>query len=136
MATIQDLIAEMKDMAELQKFTEQQYKTILELNKKIVELQTEIATLKTSSLSANPETMGIPGQDQKPSEQMICEVQLALLNNLSMQRELTAEESKKMETYAKVLATFRSKEKAPEKAVEKVDTATLIKLFKDEPQQA
>lgn len=131
MSTINDLIADMKDLAEVEKFAEKQYQTILELNKKITELNVEIATLKTQLAQAGHGSLHIPGQNEKPSEQMICEVQLALLNQASMQGPLTAEESKKVETYSKILATFRSKEKAPEKPIERLDSDTLLKLVAD-----
>lgn len=126
----------MKDLAEVEKFAEKQYQTILELNKKITELNVEIGTLKTQLAQAGQGSFQIPGQNEKSSEQMICEVQLALLNVASMQGPLTAEESKKVETYSKILATFRNKEKAPEKPIEKAPTATLLELFKNEPEQA
>lgn len=40
----------------------------------------------------------------------ICLVQLALLNNYSMQRELTLEECKKAEIYTKTIVMLRSKQ--------------------------
>lgn len=136
MTTIQDLIAQMKDQLELEAFVEQQFTTILDLNKKITELNVEIAGLKTTLATVNQGSLKLPGQDEKTSEQMICEVQLALLNNTSMQRELTAEESKKVETYSKIMNGFRSIKKPEEKPVQKVSTAELLQLVKNDSSQA
>lgn len=131
MSTIKDLIQEMKDMSELQEFTEKQYKTILELNRKVTELNIEISELKTSLAQSGQGSLQLPGADEKSSEQMICEVQLALLNNISMSRELTAEESKKVETYSKILAPIRANVKKAEKPAEKISTAELLKLVQN-----
>lgn len=136
MSTIQDLFAEMKDMAELEKFAEQQYKTIMDLNKKITELNVEIAGLKTSLAVTGHDELIIPGSGEKPSEQMICEVQLALLNIVSMQRELTAEEITKVEKMSKIMAPFRGVAKKEEKPVATASTAVLLELFKNESEQA
>jgi uncharacterized coiled-coil protein SlyX len=136
MSTIQDLFAEMKNMAELEKFAEQQYKTILDLNKKITELNVEISGLKTALSATETSDLKIPEAGEKPSEQMICEVQLALLNNVSMQRELTAEEITKVEKMSKIMLPYRNSAKKEDKPVESKSTATLLELIKNEPNQA
>ncbi len=92
-----------------------QTKEINALRKKLEEIsrQCESLTIENTKLKAlNPsiETSGIS------DEESICLVQLALLNNMSMQRELTLEETKKVEIYTKTLLSLRAKapkEEAP-----------------------
>lgn len=132
MSNINDLIKEMRDMAELEKFTKKQYATILELSKKNTELENEIVHLKVLLESANIPVIGPElSSSNDPHEKLICEIQLRRLNEVSMQRELTAEESKKVETYSKILATFRKPNKEQENPVKNVDTADLLQLVKN-----
>jgi len=88
-------------------------KNINELRKKLEELsrQCETLTIENTKLKALAPASSLDAAI--PDEESICLVQLALLNNMSMQRELTLEETKKTEIYSKILVTLRSKK--PEK---------------------
>jgi regulator of replication initiation timing len=90
-----------------------QTKNINELRKKLEELsrQCETLTIENTKLKALAPASSLDAAI--PDEESICLVQLALLNNMSMQRELTLEETKKTEIYSKILVTLRSKK--PEK---------------------
>jgi hypothetical protein len=90
-----------------------QTKNINELRKKLEELsrQCETLTIENTKLKALAPASSL--DVAIPDEESICLVQLALLNNMSMQRELTLEETKKTEIYSKILIAIRAKK--PEK---------------------
>jgi regulator of replication initiation timing len=83
-----------------------QTKQINELRKKLEELvqQTEQLTIENTRLKAlNPNE-----EFDTEDAETIAVVQLALLRNYAMQRELTLEECKKSEIYVKILKELRS----------------------------
>lgn len=89
-----------------------QTRQINELRKKLEELsgQLETITIENTRLKAlAPEASELETEDAET----IAIVQLALLRNYSMQRELALDEVKKFEILAKILITLRSKK--PEK---------------------
>jgi hypothetical protein len=84
-----------------------QTKEINVLRKQREQLEAQIAQLimeNTQFKALNPTTTF-----DISDEETICVVQIALLKNLAMQRELTLEECKKTEIYCKVLKDIRSK---------------------------
>jgi hypothetical protein len=84
-----------------------QTKEINILRKQREQLEAQIAQLimeNTQFKALNPTTTF-----DISDEETICVVQIALLKNLAMQRELTLEECKKTEIYCKVLKDIRSK---------------------------
>ena len=85
-----------------------------ELRKKIEEIsgQLEKLTIENTRLKALGDS---PEIEKGNDAETICLVQLALLNNYSMQRELTLEEVKKMEIHSKVLHMIRGKESKEDK---------------------
>lgn len=86
-----------------------QTRQINEIRKKLEEIsrQCEILTIENTKLKALAPASGL--EATIPDEESICLVQLALINNMSMQRELTLEETKKTEIYSKVLQSIRGK---------------------------
>jgi len=108
-----------------------QTKNINELRKKLEELsrQCETLTIENTKLKALAPASSL--DTTIPDEESICLVQLALLNNMSMQRELTLEEVKKVEIFTKTLNLVRSK--APQEKEQKMDNLSneqLIELMK------
>jgi hypothetical protein len=86
-----------------------QTRHINELRKKLEEMsgQLEKLTIENTKLKA----LGNGTEVEKGNDaETICMVQLALLNNYSMQRELTLEECKKAEIYTKTLVLIRGKQ--------------------------
>lgn len=84
-----------------------------ELRKKIEEMvgQLEKMTIENTKLKA----LGTdPSFDTGNDAESICLVQLALINNMSMQRELTLEETKKAEIFTKTLMLLRGKQEKKE----------------------
>lgn len=90
-----------------------QTRQINELRKKLEDMsgQLEKLTIENTKLKA----LGNGTEVEKGNDaETICLVQLALLNNYSMQRELTLEECKKAEIYVKTLTTLRGKQENKE----------------------
>lgn len=90
-----------------------QTRQINELRKKLEELseQLEKLTIENTRLKA----LGNGTEIEKGNDaETICLVQLALLNNYSMQRELTLEETKKAEIFTKTLILLRGKQEKQE----------------------
>jgi hypothetical protein len=106
-----------------------QTKEINVLRKQREQLEAQIAQLimeNTQFKALNPTTAF-----DISDEETICVVQIALLKNLAMQRELTLEECKKTEIYCKVLKDIRSKVLPRDE--EKIDGLTndqLLELMK------
>lgn len=84
-----------------------------DLRKKLEEMseQLEKLTIENTKLKA----LGNGTEIEKGNDaETICLVQLALLNNYSMQRELTLEETKKAEIFTKTLILLRGKQEKQE----------------------
>ena len=84
-----------------------------ELRKKIEELSSQLETLTIENTRLKAMGNGTEVEQGNDAE-TICMVQLALLNNYSMQRELTLEECKKSEIYVKTLLALRNKQEKKE----------------------
>lgn len=128
---IQDII----EFEDLQRFASAQYNTLIIQSKKIHKLEEELEILQTKLQKKEAETniqvVDITN-DRVNDAETTCLVQLALLKNKSMLGELTLEETKKVEIYAKTLNLIRTKksEDNDDKEIAKAtDTASLLKLL-------
>lgn len=100
-----------KTREELEQFAIAQQKVLVQLNKKIQALEQERNTLIHESKKIVP----IAGSNARPEdrqsnlasshEEMIAREQIFLLKQVSSQRELTYEETKKLDIYTKILQT-------------------------------
>lgn len=120
-------------MEQLQEFAEAQHTTIGQLSKKIQRLEEERNHLKSLLESSIPL---IKTTDQSISEvfkndsEYICHMEIAKLKDITRARELTLEESRRFDTYFKILSQIEFKsEKKDEKEVEKLETKDLLKLI-------
>lgn len=84
-----------------------------DLRKKIEELSAQLETMVIENTKLKALGNGTEIERGNDAEQ-ICLIQLALLNNYSMQRELTLEETKKAEIFTKTMLLLRSKQDKPE----------------------
>lgn len=108
------------------------------LRNKIAELQKELSEAKKErdELRKIVGNMDITvfSNNNKPDlnvtdEESICRIQLKILNQISLNRELTLEETKKVSEYSKILNMLQDKPKKIEiSSVEKLDTETLLKI--------
>jgi hypothetical protein len=111
------IVSQSKEITQLQKQKEQ-------LTEEVKRLSTEIITLKATGGQAAGQ------QFNTTSSETICVVQLAMLEQLSMNRELTLEESKKVELFSKVLRDERGKSvKQEEDTPAKLSNEELLKAM-------
>lgn len=136
MSEVNKMIKDITDFSELQKFANAQYTVMITQTKKIEALQKEIATLTVQLEQTKQEvfTKSIldTSKDQTNDAETICLIQLALLNRKSMEGELTLEETKKVETFSKVLQLIKGKDSEDNKnreAVKEIDTSNLLSLL-------
>ena len=128
------MIKDIVDFDELQKFANTQYTVMITQAKKIEKLQEEVTKLsllldKSKQDSINSSILNT-NNDQNNDTETICLIQLALLNRKSMEGELTLEETKKVETFSKVLLSLNTKdaEDKNKEEVKKIDTEQLLTL--------
>lgn len=128
---------------ELQAYSEAQYKTILNLNSKINELNKQIETLVekngvlvTSTALAQTNAKATSDKFTVSDEEATCTIQIARIKLNAMQRELNTDEVKRLEIMAKILHMLRGKEVDPdkkkeEKEISKMSSAELLKYMDD-----
>lgn len=110
MDAMDKMLEQFKDMGSLQKYAEAQYKTILSLSRRVKVLEEENVELKDllekSTPLLNEEKKNFVSYQVEASsdEEMIAKVQLARMKEISMDRELTLEEAKRVEIFTKILA--------------------------------
>lgn len=119
------IVSQTKEINSLRKFKEQ-------LEKEVEKLTIENVQMKALNPSAT-------SQFEVSDEETICIVQIAILKNLAMQRELTLEECKKTEIYCKVLKEIRSKKSEKEEpGASALSNEDLMKamneMMKEDPQ--
>jgi predicted RNase H-like nuclease (RuvC/YqgF family) len=131
--SIDKMIEKFKSESELKAYCNVQFKTISNLNKKIKDKDEEIEHLKqlleknTQLYTASPEGIITESTDAE----QICRTQIRRLRDQSMNRELTLEESKKVEIFAKLLLQQNNKkDSADEDQIKKMSPEELIKLVK------
>jgi hypothetical protein len=111
MDSLDKMLEQIKDFASLQKYAEAQYKTILSLSRKVKVLEEENVELKdlleksTPVLNEEKKNFIAYQVEASSDEEMIAKVQLARMREISMDRELTLEEAKRVEIFTKILNT-------------------------------
>ena len=111
MDSLDKMLEQFKDFSSLQKYAEAQYKTILSLSKKIKALEEENVELKdileksTPLLNEEKNNFIAYQVEASSDEEMIAKVQLARMKEISMDRELTLEEAKRVEIFTKILSS-------------------------------
>lgn len=136
---IKQLTEQFKTFDELEIFVGSQYKQILNLSKKIKELEEKNKELQErvkennnlSVLKPDTSNLSIPGEPLKllNDSKTIAQVQIKMLKEEAFGRELTLEETKKLEIFNRIL-TEKEDKKEPIKANAKVlDDSQLINLI-------
>ena len=119
---------ELKTLAQYKQFAEAQHSTILDLSKKIQELEKKIKELPSSGESI---TKIIHTDLNISSEELICLTQLSLLKESSEGRELTLEEAKKVDIYSKILNQIKGNKKEPKDIFNNLKDEELLKLVEN-----
>lgn len=124
-------VAQYKDFNQLQEFAQAQQTTIIQLSKKIQRLEDERDHLKKLLESSvpllNEPGRIIPGNKILTGvEEAICVMQLDRLRDISLERELTLEETRRVEIFSKVLASVKNKSKDAEDKTKQMSTEELL----------
>jgi hypothetical protein len=138
--SLDQMAQQFNSIEELQAYSEAQYKTILNLNAKINDLnkQVEVLIQKNGELvrsTALAETNAKGSSNFVVSdEEATCTIQIAMIKLNAMQRELTTDEVKRFEILSKVLHMLRGKDVDPnkkkeEKEISKMSSAELIEYM-------
>jgi sulfur transfer protein SufE len=131
--SINKMLEQFQDLAELQQFANSQYKTIIDLSKKLQKSEEENKHLKKLLEQTNP--LLISEAKEKESEliknatdsEVICRTQIRIFKDLALERELTLEEVKKFAELNKALKEIEGKKPEEYKAKELADE-DLLKL--------
>jgi uncharacterized coiled-coil protein SlyX len=140
--SIDKMAAQFTSLDELQAYCEAQYKTIVSLNKRITENERELEKLReeNESLKSNNTVLnaqnavfekrdGFSNQFATSDEESTCLIQLAMIRQNALQRELTNEETKRFEVFAKVLHMIRGTENKKEEKLDNMSSDELLKLI-------
>lgn len=144
MDQIDKMLEQFKDFASLQKFAEAQQKTIQALTRKLKVTEEENLELKDRLdsipiLSENSQNTSIPQKNLAiedlsfgTDEEIISKIQLARLKEVSMERELTLEEAKRVEIFSKILNT-KEKNKTFDVTAKQMNSTDLLKMLENDP---
>lgn len=127
------LLEKLKNPSEVSKYAKELFTTVEILTNTLEKQSSEIIKLKQMLESYSTEDSPILKIDDAET---IARVQLRILVSQSMVGELNAEQSKKVDLYARLLLAISGKDgKSDAKArVEKLDTSDLIKILNGKPQ--
>lgn len=119
--TIDKMAEQFNSVEEMKAYSNAQYKTILNQSKQIGQLQLENEKLKeevaklVKEATVGAATKSLEGSFQTSDEETTCVIQIAMIKQLAMSRELTLDETRKFEIFSKTLMSIRGKiEKTPE----------------------
>lgn len=121
-------------LIDLREFSEAQQKVIIQLNKKIQKLEAEKAKLE-ETISKSPVQLfqgNISLDSEMATEEAICTMQIKRLEEISLGRELTLEETRKLEAFSKILATFRNNKEKPKNKTDNIHDSELLKLVEND----
>lgn len=130
--SIDKMAQQFTSVEELQAYSEAQFKTITALNEKINNLQTELEKVKAENIKLKKEQAidSVPADSKfkVSDEETACVIQIALIKSNAMERELTMDETKRLEIYVKTLGLIRGKtpDKPKEKDTSKMSTEELM----------
>lgn len=134
--SISTMFEETKELSDLKAFSDAQQKTIVQLTKKIKQLEEEKEQLKTQLIvpvptqSTNIEPSGAIADKFLTSDQeAICRTQLMRLREIAFDREMTLEETKKVEIFSKILSSIENAPKTIKLDTKSIDSSDLMGLL-------
>lgn len=135
--SLEKMLDEVKDLAELRVFSEAQQKTIIKLSKKNKELEEEVVHLKKLLENQTPliETQSQPIVGEKfltSDQESICRMELNKLKQVSFERELTLEEAKRVDIYSKILNVLENSPKTIKVETKSIPSQDLMSLVQSE----
>lgn len=108
------ILSNFTDIEDLKQYASSQYTTIITQSKKITELERKVESLDSKLQAAEKQAavssvLSIDQPEGQSDTEVVCVVQIAMLKGLAMNRELTLEETKKLEVFAKTLQMLKGK---------------------------
>jgi hypothetical protein len=134
------MFEETKELADIRAFSEAQQKTIIQLTKKVKQLEEERDHLKKLLESTAPiiqTANNTPVQTEKfltSDQEAICRVQLTKLRDIALDRELTLEETKKVEIFSKIITVLENAPKTIKIDTKSIESNDLMGLLEDSSQ--
>lgn len=127
---LDEMVGEMKQLADLQAYSDAQYKTIIDLNKQINKLKEEKSHLEKLLPAVSDSSKAIVqfAKFTISDEEEICLTQLKILNDISKRGSLTLEECRKMAEYVKTLHIIKGNPKDIEHSSKNIPTEELLKI--------
>jgi uncharacterized coiled-coil DUF342 family protein len=120
---------------DVKEYASSQYKTIITQSKKITELERKVESLTVKLQEAEKQVavsnaLTLDQPEGTSDTETTCIVQIAMLKGLAMNRELTLEETKKLEIFAKTLQLIKGKNHEEKKKEQPtaLSTADLLRL--------
>lgn len=132
---IDKTILQYKELSQLQEFAQAQQTTIIQISKKIQRLEEERDHLKTLLESSVPLIKTSPEgvtQNAEADSEYICSIEIAKLKNITQERELTYEETRKLSEYFKILNQINIRNPKQEKEVKDLSNDNLLKLIESD----
>lgn len=131
MADITEIYKQFKTTAELQQYCNSQYKTILELTKKLQLLEDENKHLKQLFDGSTVIVNKVDKYKEYSNEEAVCMEQIDRLKEVSTARELSYEEAKKLDIYTKLLLNIQSKKSQEDNGLSSINEADLLKSLEN-----
>lgn len=131
MSKIESLFGQFKNNEEREQFMQSQHQVITNLTKKTEEQVSKIKHLEAMLKDAvKPESIIL---DSTPvtNEELIAREQIHMLKIASAERELTLEETRKLDTYVKIILSLKDTQKKPASSVANLDAKALLKLVEE-----
>lgn len=130
------MLDQFNKVEDLKEFANAQYNTIIGQTKKINELETKVAELEVKNKRIeNEANLNKPsdGKFETNDTETTCLIQLAIIKNNALGRELTLEETKKLEIFAKTLLLVRGKtpsmEERNKQSTKKLSNSELLSMM-------
>lgn len=135
--SLNSMFEETKELSDLRAFSEAQQKTIIQLTKKIKQLEEEKDHLKgiletTAPVLPTPQNNSVVTEKFLTSDQeTICRTQLVKLREIALEREMTLEETKKVEIFSKILTALENAPKTIKIDTKAIDSSDLMGLLEN-----
>jgi len=136
---IDEMSKQFRSIEELQAYANSQFRTIVEQSKKIHSLEEEVIHLK-KLLEDGTQVIKDPSKKIElytdvSDQEAICRIELKKLKDLSIERDLTLEEAKRVDIYTKLILSLTAATKSKSTEIitpERLDDAKLLALLADE----
>jgi hypothetical protein len=124
MSNLTNIIDQLDDLDKLKAYAKAQFTTLIELNKKNQRLEEELRDIKSKHPESHTESKLI--KLDASDEEIICKIQLDILKKKALNgEEFTLDDTKRVETFTKILHSIKNKVAAPES---KLSDAELLKI--------